>query len=80
MQSALFILQVMPMVMVPRQLLRVHKIHMKNVVKHPQIYQKKQRIGEAILCMLGDKKTSFRDALKSTESLPLPQVLWEADP
>ena len=24
--------------------------------------------------MLGDKKTSFRDALKSTEPLPLPQV------
>ena len=31
----------MPMVMVPRQLLRVHKIHLKNVVKHPQIYHKK---------------------------------------
>jgi len=36
--------------------------------------QKKQRTDEAILCMLGDMKTSFQDALKSTEPLPLPQV------
>jgi len=36
--------------------------------------QKKQRTGEAILCMLVDMKTSFPDALKSTEPLPLPQV------
>ena len=35
--------------------------------------QKKQRTGEAILCMLVDMKTSFRDALKS-KPLPLPQV------
>ena len=40
----------------------------------PDLPQKKQRTGEAILCMLGDMKTSFRDALKSTEPLPLPQV------
>jgi len=38
----------------------------------PYLPQKKQRTGEAILCMLGDMKTSFRDALKSTEPLPLP--------
>ena len=32
--------------------------------------QKKQRTDEAILCMLGDTKTSFQDALKSIEQLP----------
>ena len=35
---------------------------------------KRQQTGDAILCMLGDMKTSFNDALKSTEPLPMPQV------
>ncbi|RLN09715.1 hypothetical protein C2845_PM11G19950 [Panicum miliaceum] len=36
--------------------------------------QKRQRTGDAILCMLGDIKTSFNDTLKSTEPLPLPEI------
>jgi hypothetical protein len=35
---------------------------------------KRPRTGEAILCMLGNMKTSFDDALKSTEPLQMPQV------
>jgi hypothetical protein len=40
----------------------------------PDLPQKRQRTGEAILCMLGNMKTSFGNALKSTEPIPLPQV------
>jgi len=40
----------------------------------PDLPPKRQRTGDAILCMLGDMKTSFNDALKSTEPLPMPQV------
>jgi len=45
----------------------------------PELPQKWQRIGDAILCMLGDMKTSFKDALKSTEPLPLPHVTPTAE-
>ncbi|CAN6170132.1 unnamed protein product [Urochloa humidicola] len=40
----------------------------------PDVPQKRQRTGEAILSMLGDMRTSFQDALKSTEPLPMPQA------
>ncbi|RLN30054.1 hypothetical protein C2845_PM05G14980 [Panicum miliaceum] len=40
----------------------------------PNLPPKRQRTGDAILCMLGDMKTSFNDALKSTEPLSMPQV------
>uniref|UniRef100_A0A8R7NXJ7 Myb/SANT-like domain-containing protein n=1 Tax=Triticum urartu TaxID=4572 RepID=A0A8R7NXJ7_TRIUA len=40
----------------------------------PEVPHKKQRTGDAILCLLGDMKGSFNDALKSLEPLPLPQV------
>jgi hypothetical protein len=45
----------------------------------PEVPQKKQRTGEAILSMLGDMKSSFNDALKSTEPLPLPHVTPPAE-
>jgi hypothetical protein len=35
---------------------------------------KRPRTGEAILCMLGDMRTSFNEAIKSTEPLPMPEV------
>ena len=35
---------------------------------------KRPRRGEAIMCMLGDLKTSWSDAMKSTEALHAPQV------
>ena len=44
-----------------------------------ELPQKRQRTGDAILCMLGDMKTSFKDALKSTEPLPLPHVTPTAE-
>ncbi|KAL6636676.1 hypothetical protein ACP70R_024248 [Stipagrostis hirtigluma subsp. patula] len=45
----------------------------------PDLPQKRQRTGDAILCMLGDMKTSFHDAMKSTEPLPLPHVTPPAE-
>ena len=35
---------------------------------------KRPRMGEAIMCMLGDLKTSWSDAMKLTEALHAPQV------
>jgi hypothetical protein len=40
----------------------------------PDLPQKRQRTGEAILCMLGDMRTTFQDALKSTDPIPLPKA------
>ncbi|OEL29278.1 hypothetical protein BAE44_0009705, partial [Dichanthelium oligosanthes] len=40
----------------------------------PDMPHKRQRTGDAILCMFGDMKTSFHDALKSIEPLPLPHI------
>ncbi|PAN31945.1 hypothetical protein PAHAL_5G451600 [Panicum hallii] len=45
----------------------------------PDLPQKKQRTGEAILSILGDTKTSFNDSLKSTEPLPMPSVTSPAE-
>ncbi|XBH77111.1 hypothetical protein VPH35_103638 [Triticum aestivum] len=45
----------------------------------PEVPHKKQRTGDAILCLLGDMKGSFNDALKSLEPLPLPQVTPPAE-
>ncbi|XP_051194855.1 uncharacterized protein [Lolium perenne] len=40
----------------------------------PEVPQKRQRTGEAILCMMGEMRTSFDEALKATEPLPMPKV------
>ncbi|OEL29414.1 hypothetical protein BAE44_0009558 [Dichanthelium oligosanthes] len=40
----------------------------------PELPQKRQRTGDAILCILGDMKSSFHDALKSIEPLLLLHV------
>ena len=40
----------------------------------PDVPPKRQRTGDAILCMMGQMKMSFDDALKSTEPLPMPKV------
>ena len=40
----------------------------------PELPQKRQQTGDAILCMLGDMKTTFHDAMKSCEPLQMPQV------
>jgi hypothetical protein len=45
----------------------------------PDLPPKRLRTGDAILSMLGDMKTSFSDALKSTEPLPLPQATPPAE-
>ena len=45
----------------------------------PDLPQKKQRTGEAILSILGDMNTSFNDSLKSTEPLPMPSVTSPAE-
>ncbi|CAO2175614.1 unnamed protein product [Urochloa humidicola] len=45
----------------------------------PDLPQKRQRTGEAILSLLGDMKTSFNDSLKSTEPLLMPSVTPPAE-
>jgi hypothetical protein len=40
---------------------------------------KRQRPCDAIMCMLGDMKTSFTDALKTTKPLRMPQISSPAD-
>ncbi|CAO2160815.1 unnamed protein product [Urochloa humidicola] len=45
----------------------------------PDLPQKRQRTGEAILSLLGDMKTSFNDSLKSTGPLPMPSVTPSAE-
>lgn len=36
--------------------------------------RKRQRTGDAIMCMIGEMRTTFKDALKTTDPLPLPKV------
>ncbi|XBH76254.1 hypothetical protein VPH35_102927 [Triticum aestivum] len=52
-------------------------IHRKYLLKG--LYDGAERTGDAILCLLGDMKGSFNDALKSLEPLPLPQVTPPAE-
>ena len=40
---------------------------------------KRQRTGDAILCMLGDMKKDLVDAFKTTEPIPLPKVTTPAE-
>ncbi|XBI76160.1 hypothetical protein VPH35_069430 [Triticum aestivum] len=44
------------------------------VEEAPKVPHKRQRTGDAILCMMGKMKMSFDDALKTTEPLPMPKV------
>jgi hypothetical protein len=39
----------------------------------PEVPKKRQRTGDAILCMMGEMRTTFADALKTTEPL-VPKV------
>jgi len=52
--------------------LKVLKIHLNNHVNIPKFTRKRQQASDEILYMLGDTKTSFQDALKSIEQLPMP--------
>ena len=40
----------------------------------PEAPPKRQHSGDAILCMMGEVKMPFEDAMKSTEPLPMPKV------
>ncbi|KAF7081785.1 hypothetical protein CFC21_085690 [Triticum aestivum] len=40
----------------------------------PETVPKRQRTGDAIMCMIGEMRTTFKDALKTTDPLPLPKV------
>ncbi|XBJ19698.1 hypothetical protein VPH35_010641 [Triticum aestivum] len=40
----------------------------------PETVPKRQRTGDAIMCMIGETRTTFKDALKTTGPLPLPKV------
>jgi hypothetical protein len=40
----------------------------------PEVPQKRQRTGDAILCMMGQMRTSFDEVLKTTEPLSIPKV------
>ncbi|OEL14225.1 hypothetical protein BAE44_0024756 [Dichanthelium oligosanthes] len=48
--------------------------HLQTDGESPDMPQKRHRTGDAILCMLGDMKSLFHNALKSTEPLSLPHV------
>jgi hypothetical protein len=45
----------------------------------PESAPKRQRTSDIILCILGDMKTSFGDALKTTDPLPLLKVTTSAE-
>jgi hypothetical protein len=51
-----------------------HKKPMIPLLKFLGPSPKRPSTSEAILCMLGDMKTIFDDALKSTKQLQMPQV------
>uniref|UniRef100_R7W4R9 Myb/SANT-like domain-containing protein n=1 Tax=Aegilops tauschii TaxID=37682 RepID=R7W4R9_AEGTA len=40
----------------------------------PETVPKRQRIGNSIMCIIGEMRTTFKDALKTTDPLPLPKV------
>jgi hypothetical protein len=40
----------------------------------PEVPQKRQRTGDAILCIMGQMRTSFDKALKTTKPLSIPKV------
>jgi hypothetical protein len=42
--------------------------------KSPEVPQKRQRTGDAILCIIGQTRTSFDETLKTTEPLCIPKV------
>jgi hypothetical protein len=44
------------------------------VEESPEMPQKRQRTGDAILCMMGQMRTSFDEALKTAEPLPMPKA------
>jgi hypothetical protein len=44
------------------------------VEESPEVPQKRQRTGDAILCMMGQMRTSFDDALKTADPLPMPKA------
>jgi hypothetical protein len=45
----------------------------------PEVPKKRQRTSEAILCMMGEMRTSFDEALKATEPLSMPKVTPPAE-
>ena len=44
------------------------------VEESPEVPQKRQRTGDAILCMMGQMQMSFDNALKTVDPLPMPKV------
>ncbi|KAE8796804.1 hypothetical protein D1007_28101 [Hordeum vulgare] len=40
----------------------------------PEMAPKRAHTGEAIMCMIGEMRTTFNDALKTTDPLPLPKA------
>ena len=38
-----------------------------------EMVQKRQRTSDAIMCMIGEMRTTFKDALKTTDPLQLPK-------
>jgi hypothetical protein len=44
------------------------------VEESPEVPQKRQHTGDAILCMMGQMRTSFDDALKTADPLPMPKA------
>uniref|UniRef100_A0ACD6AJQ7 Uncharacterized protein n=1 Tax=Avena sativa TaxID=4498 RepID=A0ACD6AJQ7_AVESA len=49
------------------------------IEESPEVPTKRQRTGDAILSMIGKMSTSFDDAMKATEPLPMPKVTPPAE-
>ncbi|KAE8820011.1 hypothetical protein D1007_01978 [Hordeum vulgare] len=46
----------------------------ESIETSPEMVRKRQRTRDSIMCMIGEMRTTFRDALKRTDPLPLPKV------
>lgn len=44
----------------------------------PEVAPKRQRTCESIMCMIGEMRATFKDALKTTDPLPLPKATTPA--
>ena len=50
-----------------------------GVEETPELPTKRPRTGDTILCMLGEMRCTFQEALKSTEPLPMSKVTPPAE-
>uniref|UniRef100_A0ACD5VDS5 Uncharacterized protein n=1 Tax=Avena sativa TaxID=4498 RepID=A0ACD5VDS5_AVESA len=52
----------------------VQELDSQVIEESPEVPTKRQHTGDAILSMIGKMSTSYDDAMKATEPLPMPKV------